>query len=234
MKRGKNYRKTKEKIKSSEKLSLMDGIKLVKESAYAKFDETVELSVRLGVDPKYSDQMVRGTVVLPFGTGKKLRVLVLAKGEKEKEAQEVGADFVGSDDFIEKISGGWSDVDAIVATPDMMGAVGKLGKILGPKGLMPNPKSGTVTFDVAKAVKDLKRGKIEFRVDKSGNIGVPIGKVSFKKEELYENAKIFFDAILRAKPPAAKGQYFRGTSISSTVGVGIRLDTQSILAELKK
>jgi large subunit ribosomal protein L1 len=171
---------------------------------------------------------------LPFGTGKKLKVLVLAKGEKEKEAQEAGADLVGSDEYIEKITGGWSDVDAIVATPDMMGAVGKLGKILGPKGLMPNPKSGTVTLDVAKAVRDLKRGKIEFRVDKSGNIGAPIGKVSFKEEELYDNARTFFDAINRAKPPAAKGQYFKGAFISSTMGVGLRLDTQSILAELKK
>lgn len=234
MRRGKNYKKTKEKIKSFEKLSLMDAIKLVKENAHAKFDETVELSVRLGVDPKYSDQMVRGTVILPFGTGKKVKVLVLTKGEKEKEAKDAGADFVGSDEYIEKIRAGWSDVDTIVATPDVMGAVGKLGKILGPKGLMPNPKSGTVTFDVAKAVKDLKRGKIEFRVDKSGNIGTPIGKVSFKDEELYENAKAFFDTVIRAKPPAAKGQYFKGMSISSTMGVGIRLDTQSILAELKK
>jgi large subunit ribosomal protein L1 len=234
MKRGKNYRKAKEKVAVKNPYSLMDGIKMVKENAFTKFDETVEVSVRLGVDPKQSDQMVRGTVVLPFGTGKKVRVLVLTKGEKEKEAKEAGADLVGSDEYIEKISGGWTDVDAIIATPDIMGTVGKLGKILGRKGLMPNPKSGTVTFDVAKAVKDLKKGKIEYRVDKSGNIGVPVGKVSFKEEELFENAKVFFEAIVKAKPASAKGQYLKSATLSSTMGVGAKLDIPSILTELKK
>jgi large subunit ribosomal protein L1 len=234
MKKGKNYRKVREKISGKNLYSLMEAVKVVKENAFAKFDETVEASVRLGVDPKQSDQMVRGTVVLPFGTGKKVRVLVLTKGEKEKEAKEAGADLVGSDEYIEKITGGWTDVDAIIATPDIMGAVGKLGKILGRKGLMPNPKSGTVTFDVAKAVKDLKKGKIEYRVDKSGNIGVPIGKVSFKEEELYENAKVFFEAVVRAKPSSAKGQYLKSATLSSTMGVGFKLDLPSILTELKK
>jgi large subunit ribosomal protein L1 len=234
MKRGKNYRKAKEKVAVKNPYSLMDAIKMVKENAFTKFDETVEVSVRLGVDPKQSDQMVRGTVVLPFGTGKKVRVLVLTKGEKEKEAKEAGADLVGSDEYIEKISGGWTDVDAIIATPDIMGTVGKLGKILGRKGLMPNPKSGTVTFDVAKAVKDLKKGKIEYRVDKSGNIGVPVGKVSFKEEELLENAKVFFEAIVKAKPASAKGQYLKSATLSSTMGVGAKLDIPSILTELKK
>jgi large subunit ribosomal protein L1 len=234
MKRGKNYRKAKEKVAVKNPYSLMDAIKMVKENAFTKFDETVEVSVRLGVDPKQSDQMVRGTVVLPFGTGKKVRVLVLTKGEKEKEAKEAGADLVGSDEYIEKISGGWTDVDAIIATPDIMGTVGKLGKILGRKGLMPNPKSGTVTFDVAKAVKDLKKGKIEYRVDKSGNIGVPVGKASFKEEELFENAKVFFEAIVKAKPASAKGQYLKSATLSSTMGVGAKLDIPSILTELKK
>jgi len=234
MKRGKNYRKAKEKVAVKNPYSLMDAIKMVKENAFTKFDETVEVSVRLGVDPKQSDQMVRGTVVLPFGTGKKVRVLVLTKGEKEKEAKEAGADLVGSDEYIEKISGGWTDVDAIIATPDIMGTVGKLGKILGRKGLMPNPKSGTVTFDVAKTVKDLKKGKIEYRVDKSGNIGVPVGKVSFKEEELFENAKVFFEAIVKAKPASAKGQYLKSATLSSTMGVGAKLDIPSILTELKK
>jgi len=234
MRRGKKYRQAKEKVTNQGACSLKDAVKMVKENTFAKFDETVEVSVRLGVDPKQSDQMVRGTVVLPYGTGKKVKVLVLTKGEKEKEAVEAGADLVGSDEYIEKISGGWTDVDAIIATPDIMGAVGKLGKILGRKGLMPNPKSGTVTFDVAKAVKDLKKGKIEFRVDKSGNIGVPVGKVSFKEEELYENAKLFLDAIVKAKPASAKGQYLKSATLSSTMGVGVKLDVPSILTELKK
>jgi large subunit ribosomal protein L1 len=233
MKRGKKYRKVKENIDSSKEYTLNEGIKFVKESAFAKFDESVELSFRLGVDPKYSDQIVRGSVVLPFGTGKKVRVLVLTKGEKEKEAKEAGADFVGSDEYIEKISSGWADVDAIVATPDMMGAIGKLGKILGPKGLMPNPKSGTVTFDVAKAVKELKAGKVEFRVDKAGNVGAAIGKVSFSADNLYDNAKMLLDAVIRSKPASAKGQYLKNITLSSTMGIGIKLNTQSIIALFK-
>ncbi len=233
MKRSKKYRKATEQLDSSKEYTLNQGIKFVKENAFAKFDESIELSIRLGVDPKYSDQIVRGNVVLPFGTGKKVRVLVLTKGEKEKEAKEAGADFVGSDEYTEKISSGWADVDAIVATPDMMGTIGKLGKILGPKGLMPNPKSGTVTFDVAKAVKELKAGKVEFRVDKAGNVGVAIGKASFSAENLYDNAKMLLDAIIRAKPSSAKGQYLKNITLSSTMGIGVKLNTQSIIALFK-
>lgn len=232
MRRGKNYLKTKEKV-FGKTYPLTEAIKLVKENAFAKFDETVELSIRLGVDPRHADQIVRGTIVLPHGTGQKIKVLVLTKGEKEKEAQEAGADMIGADEYIEKISKGWTDVDVIVATPDMMGSVGKLGKILGPKGLMPNPKSGTVTFDVAKAVKEIKAGRVEYRVDKSGNIGVPVGKVSFSEEALLENAKIFLNAIIRARPASAKGTYLKNASISSTMGVGIKLDSQEILAMSK-
>jgi large subunit ribosomal protein L1 len=233
MKRSKKYRKATEQLDSSKEYTLNEGIKFVKENAFAKFDESIELSIRLGVDPKYSDQIVRGNVVLPFGTGKKVRVLVLTKGEKEKEAKEAGADFVGSDEYIEKINSGWADVDAIVATPDLMGVIGKLGKILGPKGLMPNPKSGTVTFDVAKAVKELKAGRVEFRVDKAGNVGAAIGKASFSAENLYDNAKVLLDAIIRSKPASAKGQYLKNITLSSTMGVGIKLNTQSIIALFK-
>jgi large subunit ribosomal protein L1 len=233
MKRSKKYRKATEQLDSSKEYTLNEGIKFVKENAFAKFDESIELSIRLGVDPKYSDQIVRGNVVLPFGTGKKVRVLVLTKGEKEKEAKEAGADFVGSDEYIEKINSGWADVDAIVATPDLMGVIGKLGKILGPKGLMPNPKSGTVTFDVAKAVKELKAGRVEFRVDKAGNVGTAIGKASFSAENLYDNAKVLLDAIIRSKPASAKGQYLKNITLSSTMGVGIKLNTQSIIALFK-
>jgi large subunit ribosomal protein L1 len=229
MKKGKNYLKVKEKI-LSQVYSLAEAVRLLKESSFAKFDETVELSIRLGVDPRHADQIVRGTIVLPHGTGKKIKVLVLTKGEKEKEAQDAGADMVGTDEYIEKISQGWADVDVIVATPDMMGQVGKLGKILGPKGLMPNPKSGTVTFDVAKAVKEIKAGRVEYRVDKSGNIAAPIGKISFSEEALQDNARVFLSTIVRARPGSAKGTYLKNASISSTMGVGIKLDTQEILA----
>lgn len=229
MKRGKNYRNAKEKIPGKTH-SLQEAIQLLKDNAYAQFDETVEISVRLGVDPRHADQIVRGTIILPHGTGKKIKVLVLTKGEKEKEAQEAGADMVGADEYIEKISQGWANVDVIVATPDMMGSVGRLGKILGPKGLMPNPKSGTMTFDVAKAVKEIKAGRVEYRVDKSGNIGVPVGKVSFPQESLLDNAKVFLGAIIRARPAAAKGAYLKNASISSTMGPGIKLDPQGILA----
>jgi large subunit ribosomal protein L1 len=233
MKRGKKYRKVKENLDLSKEYSLEEGLKFVKENTFTKFDESVDLSIRLGVDPKYSDQLVRGSVVLPHGTGKKIRVLVLTKGEKEKEAKDAGADLVGSDEFIEKISSGWTDVDAIVATPDMMGTIGRLGKILGPKGLMPNPKSGTVTFEVAKAVKELKVGRVEFRVDKAGNVGVSIGKVSFPQENLYDNAKVLLDAVIRAKPASAKGQYLKNVTLSSTMGAGVKLNTQSIIGLFK-
>lgn len=234
MKRGKKYRQAKEEVGKGKSYQLAEAIKKLKGCAFAKFDETVEMSLRLGVDPKHADQMVRGTTLLPNGTGKKVKVLVLTKGEKEKEAQEAGADFVGLEEYIEKITKGWLDVDVVVATPDVMSQVGKLGKILGTKRMMPNPKSGTVTFDVAKAVKELKAGKIEFRVDKGGNIGAPIGKLSFSEEQLYENAKVFLDVIVRAKPAAAKGTYLKNASISSSLGPGVRLDTSLILNVLKQ
>ncbi len=234
MRRGKRYKQAKAKLERGKSYDLEEAIRRLKDAAYAKFDETVEMSLRLGVDPKHADQMVRGTALLPGGTGKKIRVLVLTKGEKEKEAKEAGADFVGLDEYIEKITQGWLDVDVVVATPDVMGQVGKLGKILGTKRMMPNPKSGTVTFDVAKAVKELKAGKIEFRVDRGGNIGVPIGKLSFSDEQLAGNAKVFLDVIMRAKPAAVKGTYLRSASISSTMGPGVALDTSSIIAALKQ
>lgn len=234
MQRGKKYKAAKDKVGRGKLYNLEEAVRKLKESAYAKFDESVEMSLRLGVDPKHADQVVRGTILLPNGTGKKVRVLVLTKGEKEKEAKEAGADFVGSDEFIQKITEGWSEIDAIIATPDVMGQVGKLGKILGPKGLMPNPKSGTVTFDVAKAVREIKAGRVEYRVDKAGNIGVPVGKLSFSEDKIVENVKTFLDAVMRAKPAAAKGTYLKNASISSTMGPGIRLDTPSVLAMLKQ
>lgn len=233
MRRGKKYRKAKEVNPGGKTYTVQEAVTKVKENASANFDETVELSLRLGVDPRHADQIVRGTVVMPNGTGKKVRVLVLTKGEKEKEAQEAGADMVGSEEYIEKIKEGWLEADVIIATPDMMAQVGKLGKILGPRGLMPNPKSGTVTFEVAKAVKDFKAGKIEYRVDKAGNIGVPMGKVSFPAEKLLENLKVFFEAVVKARPAAAKGSYLKSVTISSTMGLGFRLDTQDIMAFIR-
>jgi len=203
-----------------------EAMDLVKKTATAKFDETVEVAVRLGVDPKKQDQQVRGAVVLPHGTGKMPRVLVFAKGEKAREAQEAGADFVGDEDLIQKISQGWLDFDVAVATPDMMPAVGRLGRILGPRGLMPNPKTGTVTFDVARAVNEIKSGKVEYRLDKAGIIHCPIGKASFEKEQLVENFRALMSALVKAKPPAAKGTYVRGVTVSSTMGPGIRVNPQ--------
>ncbi len=229
MTHGKRYQQASAKVDREQRYSLEQAFHLVKEGATAKFDETIEMALRLGVNPKKADQVVRGTVVLPHGTGKKVTVLVLAKGEKEKEAEEAGADYVGSDEYIEKITGGWTDVDVIIATPDMMGSVGKLGKILGPRGLMPNPKSGTVTFEVEKAVKDVKAGKIEYRVDKTGILHVPIGKKSFETEQLINNATAFLLAVLKARPASAKGQYLRSAVVSSTMGPGIKLDTAEIL-----
>ena len=201
---------------------------LVKEVAFAKFDETVELALRLGVDPKRADQMVRGTTVLPHGTGKKVRIVVFAKGEKEQEAKEAGADFVGSEDLLEKIKGGWLDFDSAIATPDLMGAVGKLGKVLGPRGLMPNPKTGTVTFDVAKAIQEIRKGRVEYKVDKAGNVHVPIGKVSFGSEKIKENAQAVLESIIKAKPASSKGRYLKGATMSSTMGPGIPLDSIGI------
>lgn len=200
-----------------------EAVGLVKDLSFANFDETVEISVRLGVDPRHADQIVRGTVVLPHGTGKTARVLVLAQGEKAKEAEEAGADFVGPE-YVQQIKDGWLDFDVAVATPDMMGQVGQLGRVLGPRGLMPTPKAGTVTFDVARAVQEIKAGKIEFRVDKTGNVHAPIGKVSFSAEQLNENLAAFMENIVRARPSAAKGRYVRGVTVSSTMGPGIAID----------
>jgi len=233
MKHGKRYLAAKEKAARDRRHPLAEAVSIVKETAGAKFDETVELSARLGVDPKRTDQAVRGTVVLPHGTGKEVRVLVLAKGEKEVEAREAGADHVGSSDYVKKISEGWLDVDKIVATPDMMGEVGKLGRILGPRGLMPNPKSGTVTFDVAKAVSELKKGKIEFRVDKGANVHVPVGKVSFENEKIAENVRAFLRELMGARPPAAKGQFVRNLTLSTTMGPGVKVDIAEATAGLK-
>jgi large subunit ribosomal protein L1 len=228
---GKKYLEARSKVNREAKYSLEEALDLLKETARAKFDETVEVALRLGVDPKYPDQQVRGSVVLPHGTGKSVRVLVFAKGEKEKEAQEAGADFVGGEELVAKIQGGWLDFDKAVATPDMMGAVGKIGKILGPRGLMPNPKVGTVTFEVARAIRDLKGGKVEFKVDKSGTLHAGIGKVSFGKDKIRENFLTFFEAIMKAKPSAAKGTYIRTLVLSTTMGVGIRLNASALQAE---
>ena len=221
--RGKKYRTAVERFDPTARFQPREAIEHVKQSAYAKFDETVDVALRLGVDPRHADQIVRGTVVLPHGTGKKVRVLVLTQGERVKEAEAAGADFVGVE-YVAKIKEGWLDVDAIVATPDVMGQLGPLGRILGPRGLMPNPKAGTVTMDVAKAVKDIKAGKIEFRVDKTGNVHAPIGKISFSVEQLEANFTAFMDTIVRSRPSAAKGVYIRTVALSSTMGPGVRVD----------
>jgi len=233
MKHGKRYVTARENAARDVRHPLADAVDLVKKTAGAKFDETVELSARLGVDPKRTDQAVRGTVVLPHGTGKEVRVLVLAKGEKEAEARQAGADHIGSGDYIQKIADGWLDIDKIVATPDMMGEVGKLGRILGPRGLMPNPKSGTVTFEVGKAVSDLKKGKIEFRVDKGANVHVPVGRVSFEKDKLLENIRVFLKELIGARPPAAKGQFVRSLTLCTTMGPGVRVDFMDASVGLK-
>jgi len=222
---GKKYLEAAKKIDRDKSYDPLEAVRLVKETATAKFDETVEVAVRLGVDPRKQDQNVRGVVVLPHGTGKTKRVLVFAKGEKAKEAEAAGADYVGDQDLIQKIQQGWLDFDVCVATPDMMGEVGKLGRILGGKGLMPNPKSGTVTFEVAKAVQEIKAGKIEFRLDKAGQVHAPIGRVSFDAEKLADNLRALIEALLRAKPAAAKGVYLKNIAVSSTMGPGVRVDT---------
>jgi large subunit ribosomal protein L1 len=233
MQHGKRYRAAAVAIQQAgAPANLADAVKLVKQSARAKFDETIVVSSHLGVDPRHSDQLVRGTVVLPHGTGRSLRVLVLCKGDKVKEAEAAGADFVGSDEYVQKIQSGWLEVDAIVATPDLMGEVGKLGRVLGPRGLMPNPKSGTVTFDVAKAIKELKAGKIEFRVDKGANVHAPVGKASFSEEKLLENARTFLRELFRARPAAAKGSYIKSLTLSATMGPAIPLDPANVAAEL--
>jgi large subunit ribosomal protein L1 len=223
-KEGKNHKQAAEKVDREKLYEATEALSLVKEIASAKFDESVEAAVRLGVNPKYADQMVRGTVVLPHGTGKTKSVLVFAKGDKAKEAEAAGADFVGAEDMVAKIEGGWTDFDVAVATPDMMGTVGKLGRILGPKGLMPNPKTGTVTFEVKNAIEEIKAGKIEYRVDKAGIVHAPIGKVSFTMEKLSENLSVLMDALNKAKPASSKGNYLRSLTVSSTMGPGIRVN----------
>jgi len=221
--RGKRYKDAKSKLTVGEKLPPQDAIQAIKDSSFAKFDETVEVAARLGVDPRQADQVVRGTVSLPHGTGKDVRVLVFAQGEKEREAEEAGADYVGLD-YLDQIKEGWLEFDVAVATPDVMGKVGPLGRILGPRGLMPSPKAGTVTFEVSQAVTEIKAGKIEYRVDRTGNVHAPIGKVSFDVEKLQENLEAFMDSIVRARPASTKGTYLRGVSLSSTMGPGVALD----------
>jgi large subunit ribosomal protein L1 len=225
---GKNYQKALAKVDRNQRYQLEDSLRLAKETAQAKFDETVEMAIRLGVDPRQADQNIRGTVTLPHGMGKTVRVLAFAKGDKEKEAQEAGADFVGADDLIKKISEGWLEFDKAVATPDMMAAVGRIGKILGPRGLMPNPKTGTVSMDIGKAVKEIKAGKLEFRVDKAGIVHVPVGKASFVPEHLIENARAVLLSVLRAKPASAKGNYVKGVTVTTTMGPGIKIDLGQI------
>jgi large subunit ribosomal protein L1 len=232
-KQGKKYSESKKRIDSERIGSFNDAVKMTLESAFANFDETVDLAVRLGVDPRHADQMVRGSVVLPHGTGKEVKILVFAKGEKEKEATEAGADFVGNDDMIEKIKGGWFGFDKAIATPDMMGSVGKIGKLLGPRGLMPNAKSGTVTFDVARAIDDLKAGKIDFRVEKAGIVHVPMGKVSFGVDKVVQNMAAFFGTIMRLKPASSKGTYLKTIAISTTMGPGLRVDAALVKDLLK-
>lgn len=221
---GKKYLKSSEKIDAGVKYDFNEGVKQAIDLAYVKFDETIDIAVRLGVDPRHADQMVRGTVVLPNGLGKKVKVLVFAKGEKEKEALDAGADFIGSDDLIDKIKGGWLDFDKAVATPDMMGSVGKIGRVLGPRGLMPNAKTGTVTFDIAHAVNELKAGKIDFRVEKAGIIHAQMGKVSFKVTKIVQNITAFLEKIVKLKPVSSKGTYLKSIDISTTMGVGIKID----------
>jgi large subunit ribosomal protein L1 len=228
---GKKYKKASEAAAAKPQYPLPEAVATVTKTAFAKFDETVEVAMRLGVDPKHADQMVRGTVILPHGLGGKAkRVLVVASGEKLKEAQEAGADHVGGDDMVAKIQEGWMDFDAVVATPDMMKSVGRLGKVLGPRGLMPNPKTGTVTVDVTRAVREIKAGKVEYRVDKTAIIHAPIGKVSFGPDKLLDNAKVLIESILKAKPAASKGKYVRSIALSSTMGPGVRVDPASVEA----
>ena len=229
-KKGKKYVEAAKLVDRTQTYSVQEAIELVKKTNTTKFDATVEVAFRLGVDPKKADQQIRGAVVLPNGTGKTQRVLVFAKGEKAKEAEAAGADYVGDADYINKIQQGWFDFDVVVATPDMMGEVGKLGRVLGPKGLMPNPKTGTVTFDVQKAVNEIKAGKVEYRVDKAGNIHVPIGKVSFEESKLVENFTTIFETMVKAKPAAAKGTYMKNVAVTSTMGPGIKVDTASFSA----
>jgi large subunit ribosomal protein L1 len=228
---GKKYKKAKEEIGEARQFTIEEAVGLVKKVKYADFDETVEVALRLGVNPKHADQMVRGTVVLPHGLGKSRRVLVIASGEKIKEAEEAGADLVGGEEYVEQIQQGFMEFDTVVATPDMMKSVGKLGRILGPRGLMPNPKTGTVTFEVGKAVKEVKAGKVEFRVDKTAIVHAPVGKVSFAEDKLTDNVKTLVESVIKAKPAAAKGKYIKSMAVSSTMGPGVRIDLTSIAAK---
>jgi large subunit ribosomal protein L1 len=230
---GKKYTAARQQVEDRA-YALDEALPLVQKVKFAKFDETVALSIRLGVDPKHADQMVRGTVVLPHGLGKSKRVLVIAAADKQKEAEEAGADIVGGEELVDKIAGGWIDFDAVVATPDMMRVVGKLGKVLGPRGLMPNPKTGTVTPNVAQAVKEIKAGKVEFRVDKTGIVHAPVGKTSFAAENLIANASALLESIVKAKPPAAKGKYFRSVTVSSTMGPGVKVDESRLDLVIKR
>lgn len=230
-KKGKKYLEAAKLVDRTKAYPIADAIELAKQTNFAKFDATLEVAFRLGVDPKKADQQIRGAVVLPNGTGKTQRVLVFAKGEKVKEAEAAGADFVGDSEYINKIQQGWFEFDVIVATPDMMGEVGKLGRVLGPKGLMPNPKTGTVTFDVTKAINEIKAGKVEYRVDKAGNIHVPIGKASFENEKLVENFTTVFETMLKVKPSAAKGTYMKNVTVTSTMGPGVKVDPSTVAAK---
>jgi len=232
-KRGKKYLESKSSVDTQKRYEFAEAVESAIKSSFAKFDETIDMAVRLGVDPRHADQMVRGTVVLPNGLGKEVKVLVFAKGEKVNEAKEAGADFVGGDDLVEQIQGGWLGFDKAIATPDMMGAVGKIGKLLGPRGLMPNAKTGTVTFDVTRAVQELKAGKIDFRVEKSGIVHAPMGKVSFGVEKLIQNMTAFLETIMRLKPSSSKGTYLKAIAISATMGPGIKIDT-AVVKDLVK
>ena len=232
-KRGKKYLEARDKVDRNKRYGLEEALKLLLEAVHAKFDEGIDLAIRLGVDPKKADQMVRGTAVLPHGTGKKVRVLAFAKGQKEKEALDAGADVVGAEDLVEKISKGWLEFDKAIATPDMMGLVSKLGKILGPRGLMPNPKVGTVTFDLERAIREIKAGKVEFKVEKAGIVHIPLGKVSFGSEKLMENIRTVLDVVIRAKPPTSKGVYLKSVGLSTTMGPGIKIDPLDVRNVLK-
>ncbi len=233
-KHGKRYAEAAKQVEREKLYPAIEAVSLVKEGAKAKFDETVEVAIRLGVDPRHADQQVRGTVVLPYGTGRAVRVAVFAKGDKAHEAEEAGADIVGAEDLAARVEQGWTEFDVAVATPDVMGVVGKLGRILGPKGLMPNPKTGTVTFDVAKAIKDIKAGKVEFRVDKAGNINVPIGKASFEPNKLEVNFRTLLGAIVKARPAAAKGAYLKKITLSSTMGPGVKISPSEVVARAQE
>lgn len=232
--RGKKYSKSVKKIERLKKYTFEEAVKLVKEASYAKFDETVDLAIRLGVDPKHPEQMVKGSVSLPAGLGKKVTIVVIAKGDKEKEAKEAGADYVGAEDLIQKIQNGWTDFDKLIVTPDMMGMVSKLGKILGPKGLMPSPKMGTVTFDVGKAVVESKKGRVEFKIDKAGNLHIPVGKKSFSDDQLLSNIAAVMEAVIAAKPPTSKGVYLKSITLSTSMGPGVKIDPLSVKDLLKK